>query len=99
MTSARVALIWATLVAAICVPIALAMTSDLLKWRGTLYILAGFAGIVGLGVMLFQPMLIGGYLPGLPVRIGRRAHHWIGGTLVVAVVIHVAASGSPVRRT
>jgi len=40
------------------------------------YILAGFAGIVAMGVMLFQPLLIGGYLPGLSARIGRRAHRW-----------------------
>ena len=40
--------------------------------------------------MLFQPLLIGGYVPGLSGRIGRRAHLWIGGALVVAVVIHVA---------
>ena len=39
--------------------------------------------------MLFQPMLIGGYLPGLSARIGWRSHRWIGGALVVAVVIHV----------
>jgi predicted ferric reductase len=34
--------------------------------------------------------LIGGYLPALPGRIGRRAHRWIGGALVALVVIHVA---------
>jgi predicted ferric reductase len=28
-------------------------------------------------------------LPGLSTYRGRRTHHWIGGTLVVAVVIHV----------
>ena len=39
--------------------------------------------------MLFQPLLIGGYLPGFSGRIGRRVHHWIGGALVAAVVIHV----------
>jgi len=39
--------------------------------------------------MLVQPLLIGGYLPGLTGRVGRRVHHWIGGTLVVAIVIHV----------
>jgi predicted ferric reductase len=39
--------------------------------------------------MLFQPLLIGGYLPGLSARIGRRAHQWIGGALVLAVTIHV----------
>jgi hypothetical protein len=84
-----VTLIWVALAAAVGVPIAAAATSPLLAWRGPVYILAGFAGIIALGVMLFQPVLIGGYLPGVPARIGRRAHHWIGGALVVAVVIHV----------
>ena len=83
-------LIWVALAAAVCVPIAAAAASPLLAWRGPLYILAGFAGIIALSLMLFQPLLIGGYLPGLSVRIGRRVHHWIGGALVVAVVIHVA---------
>jgi MYXO-CTERM domain-containing protein len=83
-------LIWVILAAAVCVPIAAAAASPLLAWRGPVYILAGFAGIIALGFMLFQPMLIGGYLPGLSGRMGRRAHHWIGGALVVAVVIHVA---------
>ena len=83
------ALIWVALAAAVCVPIAAAAASPLLAWRGPVYILAGFAGIVALGIMLFQPVLIGGYLPGLSAHRGRRAHHWIGGALVVAVVIHV----------
>jgi len=87
---ARATLIWVVLAAAVCVPIAAAAANPLLAWRGPVYILAGFAGIVGLGIMLFQPLLIGGYLPGLSGRIGRRAHRWIGGALVVAVVIHVA---------
>ena len=89
MRLARVTLIWALLAAAVFVPIAAAAASPLLEWRGPVYILAGFAGIVALGVMLFQPLLIGGYLPGLSTRIGRRVHHWTGGALVVAVVIHV----------
>ena len=41
------------------------------------------------GLMLVQPLLIAGYLPGLSAYRGRRAHHWIGGALVVAVVVHV----------
>ena len=89
MRLARVALIWAALVAAICVPIALAATSDLLAYRGPVYILAGFAGIIALGLVLVQPLLIGGYLPGLAAYRGRRAHYWIGGALVVAVLVHV----------
>jgi len=84
-----VTLIWVALAAAIGVPLAAAAMSPQLAWRNAVYILAGFAGILGLGFMLVQPLLIGGYLPGLPGRIGRRVHHWIGGALVVAVVIHV----------
>jgi len=89
MRLARVTLIWVALVAAICVPIAAAAFSPLLAWRGPVYILAGFAGIFALGLVLVQPLLIAGYLPGLSAYRGRRAHHWIGGAVVVAVVIHV----------
>jgi predicted ferric reductase len=89
MTLTRVILIWAALAAAICVPIAAAAISPLLAWRDPVYIVAGFAGIVALGLMLVQPMLIGGYLPGLSALRRRRAHRWIGGVLVVAVIFHV----------
>ena len=89
MRLARVTLIWAVLAAAVLVPIAAAAASPLLEWRGPVYIVAGFAGIIALGLMLVQPLLIGGYLPGLSAYRRRRAHHWIGGTLVVAVVVHV----------
>ncbi len=90
MKLAKATLIWAALAAAVCVPIALAATSPLLQWRGPVYILAGFAGIVALGLVLVQPLLIAGYLPGLSAYLGRRAHYWIGGALVVAVIVHVA---------
>jgi MYXO-CTERM domain-containing protein len=85
----RVTLIWVALAAAVCVQLAAAAASPLLAWRNAIYILAGFAGIIALGLMLVQPLLIGGYLPGLSERTGRRVHHWIGGALLVAVVIHV----------
>jgi hypothetical protein len=84
-----VTLIWVALAAAVCVPISAAAASPLLAWRGPVYILAGFAGMIALGLVLVQPLLIGGYLPGLSAYRGRRAHHWIGATLVAAVVIHV----------
>src|ERR1700743_3583307 len=87
---ARATLIWVALALAVFVPIAAAAMSPLLAWRGPVYILAGFAGIAGLCILLFQPLLIAGYLPALSGPIGRRAHRWIGGALVVAVVIHVA---------
>lgn len=83
-------LIWVALALAIGVPVALAATSEQLAWRGPVYILAGFAGIIALGLVLVQPLLIGGYLPPLSAYRGRRAHHWIGGALLLAVVIHVA---------
>jgi predicted ferric reductase len=89
MRSARAALIWAVLAAAICVPIVVAATSPQLEWRGPIYIAAGFAGIIALGLLLVQPLLIGGYLPGPSAYRARRAHHWVGGALVLAVVIHV----------
>jgi hypothetical protein len=90
MKSAGAILIWAVLAAALGVPIAFAMASEQLAWRGPIYILAGFAGIIALGLVLVQPMLITGYLPGLSAYRGRRVHHWIGGALVVAVLVHVA---------
>jgi len=89
MRLAKVTLIWVALAAAICLPIAAAALSPLLEWRGPVYVLAGFAGMIALGLVLVQPLLIGGYLPGLAGYRGRRAHHWIGGALVAAVVVHV----------
>lgn len=82
-------LIWAALVAAVGVPLAAAVASPLLAWRDPVYIAAGFAGVIGLGLMLVQPLLIGGYLPGVSAYRGRRVHRWTGGLLVAAVVIHV----------
>src|SRR4029450_5283566 len=90
MRLAKATLIWAALAAAICVPIAAAAASPLLAWRGPLYILAGFAGIIGLGLTLVQPLVVAGDFPGLSAYRARRVHHWTGGALVVAVVVHVA---------
>lgn len=86
----RAALIWAVVAGAIVVSLAVAATSPLLAWRGPIYIVAGFAGIVALALVLLQPLLAAGYLPGLPVPRGRRVHRWVGAALVAAIVIHVA---------
>jgi len=90
MRLAKASLIWAALAAAVGVPIALAAGSPLLEWRGPVYILAGFAGIVALALVFFQPLLIAGYLPGVPAYLGRRVHYWIGGALVITLIVHVA---------
>ncbi|MEO1468859.1 MAG: ferric reductase-like transmembrane domain-containing protein [Pseudomonadota bacterium] len=87
---ARSVLTWAALAAALGVPLAVAAASPLLAWRDPVYIAAGFAGVVGLGLLLVQPLLAGAALPGLGPRRSRRLHAWIGGGLVVAVVVHVA---------
>lgn len=90
MTPLRATLIWTTLAAAIGIPLAAAATSPQLEYRDPIYILAGFAGIVALALVLVQPLLIGGILPGLsPIR-RRKAHRWIGAALVATIIIHVA---------
>lgn len=90
MASARAVLIWAGLATGVAAPMAIAAMSPLLAWRDAIYIAAGFAGIIALALVLMQPLLAGGYLPGLPAPRGRRAHRWIGLALVLMVVAHVA---------
>ena len=43
-----------------------------------------------MALVLVQPLLAGGYLPGLSLLRGRRVHRWVGLLLVAAVVVHVA---------
>jgi predicted ferric reductase len=85
----RSVLIWALLAAALTVPVMVAASSPLLAWRDPIYIAAGLAGVFALALLLIQPLLAGGYLPGLRVRLRRRLHAWVGAALVVAVVVHV----------
>lgn len=68
---------------------AIAATSPLLAWRDPIYVAAGFAGVAALALVLVQPLLAGGFLPGLPMPRGRRVHRWVGGTLVILVAAHV----------
>ena len=63
----RTGAIWATLIAALAVPLIAAAGSPYLAWRDPAYILAGFAGVLSLGLLLLQPLLAGRYLAG-PVR-------------------------------
>ena len=83
-------LIWAGLAFAIIMPLALAATSEYLAWRDPIYITAGFAGVVSLCLALVQPLLVGGWLPGLHLLRGRRFHRAVGVVLVAAVILHVA---------
>ncbi|MGX1098476.1 ferric reductase-like transmembrane domain-containing protein [Amorphus sp. MBR-141] len=90
MRQVRPILTWAVVGAAVVVPVALAAGSPLLAWRGPVYIAAGFAGVVSLGLLLLQPLSIGGFLPGLTPAGRRRLHRWVGIALVAALVVHVA---------
>lgn len=87
----RGAVVWAVVLAAIAVPLIAAATSPLLAWREPVYILAGLAGVAGLALLLLQPLLILGALPGLSPVASRRLHRGIGALLVLAVAVHVGA--------
>ena len=84
-------LVWAIFVLAILIPLAISASSPLLAWRQPIYIIAGFAGVLAMGLLLAQPLLIGGYLPGLATLKSRKIHQWVGGLLVMSIAIHVGA--------
>ncbi len=71
------------------VPLGMAANSPLLAWRDPVYIVAGFAGVLAMALLLVQPLLAGGFLPGLSVPRAWRVHRWVGGFVVAAVVVHV----------
>ena len=80
---------WAGLAGTLAVPMAAAAASPLLAYRGPVYIVAGFAGVLALALLLVQPLLIGGLLTGLSAHRARKVHRVVGATLVVAVLVHV----------
>ena len=91
MERARGILIWTVLAIVIVGAIAAAAASPQLAWRRPVYIGAGFAGIIAMALLLLQPLLAGGYLPGFSIQRSRQIHRWVGALLVAAVIIHVVA--------
>jgi predicted ferric reductase len=89
MPLARALLIWAALALVLGVPLGFAATSQYLAYRDPVYIAAGYAGVVALGLALLQPVLARGWLPGVRQG-GRRVHRVVGLLLVAVVVLHVA---------
>lgn len=85
----RAAAIWTATGLLATVPVAIATASPLLAWRQPVYIAGGFAGILGLVQLLFQPMLAAGYLP-LGPRPARQLHRIAGCLLVATVLLHVS---------
>lgn len=74
---------------AVAVPLAVAALSPLLAWRSPVYIAAGFAGIMAMSLLLIQPLLATGALPGLSGARARRLHRATGAVLVLAILAHV----------
>ncbi|MEP1441620.1 MAG: ferric reductase-like transmembrane domain-containing protein [Hyphomicrobiales bacterium] len=85
----RVILFWGGLAVVLGIPIFAAMTSPLLQWRQPAYIVAGFAGVLALCLLLIQPLAIGRYLPNIDPLRSRAIHRLIGVLLVVMIVTHV----------
>lgn len=82
--------VWGAVLAIVAVPLVLAARSPFLAWRDPVYIAGGFAGIVAMALLLAQPLLAAGVLPGLHKLRGRRVHRWTGAALVLCIVAHVA---------
>lgn len=82
--------VWAAVLLIVVVPLVLAARSPLLAWRDPVYIAGGFAGIVAMALLLVQPLLATGVLPGLHKIRGRWVHRWTGAALVLCIVVHVA---------
>jgi predicted ferric reductase len=89
MGATRTGLIWGALAIALCAPLLAAGFSPLLQYRQPIYIIAGFAGIAGLALLLLQPILAGSYLPGISAKSARKIHRIIGIALVLMVLAHV----------
>lgn len=86
----RAILVWSALITAMVTPIVAAAMSPLLAWRDAIYITAGFAGIAALALLLVQPLVIAGYLPGINGLRKRRVHRWVGLVIASAVFLHIA---------
>ena len=70
-------------------PVIVAGFSPYLAYRGLPYIAGGFAGILALALLLPQPLLAAGYLPGVTPARAARWHRRIGTALVILVAVHV----------
>lgn len=82
-------LIWLALGSLVIFPLLIAAQNPLQASRNAAYIVASLAGVLALGLLLVQPLLAAGYLPGLPLVKMRRWHRWLGGMLIVAVALHI----------
>ena len=81
--------VWLILACISIGPVIIAAASPYQAARPVVYIIASLAGVLAMALLLVQPLLAAGYLPGLSLARLRAAHHWVGGTLVGLVALHV----------
>ena len=81
--------LWCGLAAVMVMPVAMAIASPYLAYRDWVYILAGFSGILVLSLLVLQPLLGAGYLPGARGQRQRTWHQRTGTVIILCVVLHV----------
>jgi predicted ferric reductase len=84
-------LVWCGIAACIFIPVGIATTDPVLASRDGFWIVGGMAGVVALAILLLQPLLAWGGLPGPSRTTTRRWHRLVGTTIVVLVGLHVGA--------
>jgi len=89
LTVLRAILVWGALAGVIAASTVVAAGSEYLQYRSFVYVAAGFAGVFALALLLVQPLLAAGLLPGFPMRTGRWVHRWTGAALLLATAAHV----------
>ncbi len=82
-------LVWALLTACILIPVGIAAANPLQASRDAFWIIGGMAGIVALALLLVQPLLAAGSLPGPSVPAARRWHRLVGTMVVLTVGLHI----------
>lgn len=81
--------IWLCTLCLLSLPVILAAISPLQAWRDPAYITGAMAGVVALSVLVAQPLLAAGYMPGISRAASRKAHRWLGAALILLVAAHI----------
>ena len=89
MRQLRGVLVWAGLGLIMVIPVLLATLSPYLAYRDAIYITAGFSGMVGLALLVLQPLLVSCVLPGFSAIRARSGHRWVGSGILVCILVHI----------
>ena len=83
------ALPWGALALLVLGPLAVAAASPLNATRQAVHVAGSLAGVAALGLLLVQPALASGAMPGLSGSRWRGAHRAFGAALAILVAAHV----------